>query len=192
MSSRRINAAGQDTASINPVVVSEGVNIGAMRSLQPVVGTGCVNPAEGADDSSGSLCSPLTSSPERDSPVSAPAVDSDPSFSPGPSGSGTTDVLNVPASSMDSSPSRSSLSAEGVDDGSRSVRSLLTPSAKQDLFTQQVMAAYEIVIGWRRNLFIVPHGAVGASFVNELAGLIEGFAEGSDVRNVAWRAVAVA
>ena len=54
------------------------------------------------------------------------------------------------------------------------------------------MAAYEIVVGWRRNLFIVPHGAAGASFVDDLAGLIEGFAEGSDVRNVAWRAVAVA
>ena len=79
-----------------------------------------------------------------------------------------------------------------VDDGSRAVRSLLTPSAKQDLFTQQVMAAYEIVVGWRRNLFIVPHGAAGASFVDELAGLIEGFAEASDVRNIAWRAVAVA
>ena len=59
-------------------------------------------------------------------------------------------------------------------------------------FAEQVRAAYELVINWRRNLFIIPFGSAGTDVVDELARIIQCFADNSDLRCVAWRAVAVA
>eukprot|EP00117_Sycon_ciliatum_P038353 scpid42091/ scgid2002/ len=65
-------------------------------------------------------------------------------------------------------------------------------SVARDPFSARIIDAYEVVVGWRRNLFIIPHGSAGAAFVDELASLILGFADDSGKRDVAWRAVCVA
>ena len=59
-------------------------------------------------------------------------------------------------------------------------------------FCDGVRRAYEIVMKWRRNLFLVPYGSAGGRFVDELAKLIQSFADGSNLQDVAWKAVAVA
>ena len=59
-------------------------------------------------------------------------------------------------------------------------------------FVRMVDSAYEVVVHWRRNLFIVPFGEAGSAFVEELARLIQGFADGTHLRGVAWKAVSVA
>ena len=43
-----------------------------------------------------------------------------------------------------------------------------------------------------KSLFNVPLGKTGGSFVDGIADLIKGFAEGTSLRKVAWIAVAVA
>ena len=60
-------------------------------------------------------------------------------------------------------------------------------------FAKDIELAYEQVIMWRRNVFIVPFGAAGATFAQELAALIEAFVRGnSPMSRVAWKAVVVA
>ena len=65
-------------------------------------------------------------------------------------------------------------------------------SVARDPFSARIIDAYEVVVGWRRNLFLIPHGSAGAAFVDELASFILGFADDSGKRDVAWRAVCVA
>ena len=66
-------------------------------------------------------------------------------------------------------------------------------SSRSDLgSTARFSCAYEKVVHWRRNLFNVPFGKAGGSFVDEIADLIKSFAEGTSLRNVAWKAVVVA
>lgn len=57
---------------------------------------------------------------------------------------------------------------------------------------QDIEDAYEIVAHWRRNLFIIPFGAAGIAFVGLLTSYIQAFADGSQLRGVAWKAVSVA
>ena len=59
-------------------------------------------------------------------------------------------------------------------------------------FAEQVRASYELEINWRRNLFIIPFGSAGADLVDELARIIQCFPDNSDLRCMAWWAVAVA
>ena len=66
-----------------------------------------------------------------------------------------------------------------------------TTASDHDKFVLSISAAYEEVIGWRRNLFIVPFGSAGEGFVNELSKLISAFADGSELRSIAWKAVSV-
>ena len=61
-----------------------------------------------------------------------------------------------------------------------------------DSFYVHIASAYEQVVHWRRNVFNVPYGATGGAFVDELAGLIRSFAEGTPLRQIAWKAVCVA
>ena len=46
-------------------------------------------------------------------------------------------------------------------------------------FAKDIELAYEQVIMWRRNVFIIPFGAAGATFAQELAALIEAFVRGN-------------
>ena len=62
----------------------------------------------------------------------------------------------------------------------------------EEEFYSAITNAYEKVVTWRRNLFNVPFGASGKAFVDELATLIKGFADGTTIRKIAWKAVCVA
>ena len=50
---------------------------------------------------------------------------------------------------------------------------------------------YDEVIHWRHNLFIVPSGNAGKSFVSELARLLQAFADGSSIESVCMKAVTI-
>ena len=54
-----------------------------------------------------------------------------------------------------------------------------------------LMSAYEEVIHWKLNIFLIPFGKVGKSFVQELAMLYRAFAEGSALRSIALMACSV-
>ena len=59
-------------------------------------------------------------------------------------------------------------------------------------FIADISRSYEVVVTWRRNLFVVPYGAAGRTFTRELASLVEAFVSGSALRPIAWKAVTVA
>ena len=82
------------------------------------------------------------------------------------------------------SPGGDTLFLAGLADSQRPVNatSCLEDASARDHFVQSVKAAYEVVVPWRRNLFIVPHGSAGILFVGELSRLINCFADGSDIR----------
>ena len=68
-------------------------------------------------------------------------------------------------------------------------------NAVDDLtYHSQIADTYEKVVTWQRNLFNIPFGQVGGSFVDELAKTIGRFAEAEPLpfRRVAWKAVGVA
>ena len=70
--------------------------------------------------------------------------------------------------------------------------SLSAPSPGQN-FCDAIESAYEKVVHWRRNVFNVPFGVHGAAaFVEELADIISGFAEGTSGRQIAWKEITVA
>ena len=54
---------------------------------------------------------------------------------------------------------------------------------------KSILSAYEEVVHWRRNLFLVPSGSTGKSFVRELARLIRTLAEDSALAPVAMTAI---
>ena len=57
--------------------------------------------------------------------------------------------------------------------------------------SSDLCASYNIVMKWRRKLFIVPYGAAGVDFVDEISHIIQSFVDGGSMRNTAWRAFAV-
>ena len=52
-----------------------------------------------------------------------------------------------------------------------------------------ITSTYDEVIHWKHNLFQVPSGGTGCSFVKELARLLQGFADGSSLECVCMKAV---
>jgi len=52
-------------------------------------------------------------------------------------------------------------------------------------FSHAVTSAYYETVHWRHNLFLVPSGKVGSSFVVELAKLFRAYGEGSVLEPVA-------
>ena len=55
-----------------------------------------------------------------------------------------------------------------------------------------VTNAYNEVIHWRRNVFLVPSGTTGKAFVSELARLMQSYADGSSLESIAMKASAIA
>ena len=51
--------------------------------------------------------------------------------------------------------------------------------------------AYDKIVNWRQNLFPVPTGTTGNSFVQELARLLQAFADGSSLECVSMKAVII-
>ena len=58
-------------------------------------------------------------------------------------------------------------------------------------FSSRIDTAYEALLSWRRNLFQLPSGKAGKSFVAEQARLFEAFAAGSVLESVALKAALV-
>ena len=58
-------------------------------------------------------------------------------------------------------------------------------------FIQSVTAAYNEVVHWRRNIFAVPSGKAGKTFVREMAKLYRAYAEGSALETVALKATTI-
>ena len=56
---------------------------------------------------------------------------------------------------------------------------------------QRISVAYDIVVHWRRNLFLAPFGKVGKAFVQELARLFTAYGEGGALECVAIKAAMV-
>ncbi len=52
-----------------------------------------------------------------------------------------------------------------------------------------INSGYEEVIHWKPNLFLVPYGSAGTSFVNEVARLFQGFDDGSCLERVSMKAI---
>ena len=59
------------------------------------------------------------------------------------------------------------------------------------VFVQQVSSAYDVVVHWHRNLFLVPFGKVGKAFVKELSKLFTAYGEGGAMECVALKAAMV-
>ena len=60
-----------------------------------------------------------------------------------------------------------------------------------DTFSHSITCCYAEVVHWKRNLFKVPSGKVGSSFVKELTRLIRAYADSSALESVALKAVMV-
>ena len=58
-------------------------------------------------------------------------------------------------------------------------------------FVQQISSAYDTVVHWKRNLFLVPFGKVGKAFVQELARLFTAYGEGGALECIAIKAAMV-
>jgi len=58
-------------------------------------------------------------------------------------------------------------------------------------FAHSITCAYAETVHWRRNVFLVPSGAVGKEFITELARLIQSYAEASTLESIAIRAAMV-
>ena len=57
-----------------------------------------------------------------------------------------------------------------------------------DTFTSLISEAYNKVVHWRRNIFRVPSGKAGKSFVNELSRLLESYSDGNALECIALKA----
>ena len=55
-----------------------------------------------------------------------------------------------------------------------------------------INSSYEEVIHWKPNLFLVPFGSAGTSFVKEIARLFQAFADGSSLECVSMKAITLA
>ena len=58
-----------------------------------------------------------------------------------------------------------------------------------ETFIQRVDHAYSLVVHGKRNIFTVPSGKVGTSFVSELSRLFCAYAEGTSLESIALKAV---
>ena len=56
---------------------------------------------------------------------------------------------------------------------------------------QTINAAYEVVVHWRQNTFLVPYGKGGCQFVRELARLYRAYADATVLESVALKACAI-
>ena len=50
---------------------------------------------------------------------------------------------------------------------------------------------YDEIVHWRHNLFLVPNGSAGNTFVQELARSLQAFADGSSLECVSMKAVII-
>ena len=60
-----------------------------------------------------------------------------------------------------------------------------------ELFHQDICLAYERVIHWKPNLFLPPFGTAGKSFVEELARLLQAYADSSSLECIAMKGIVI-
>ena len=60
-----------------------------------------------------------------------------------------------------------------------------------ELFQQDICSAYERVIHWKSNLFLPPFGTAGKSFVEELACLLQAYADSSSLECIAMKGIVI-
>ena len=58
-------------------------------------------------------------------------------------------------------------------------------------FCDQISEAYEEVVHWKRNVFMIPSGNAGKKFVNQLASLFQAYADQSTLECIAMKAAVV-
>ncbi len=56
-------------------------------------------------------------------------------------------------------------------------------------FLKEVNSTYELVIHWKPNLFLPPYGASGKKFVQELARLLQAYADSSSLECIAMKGI---
>ena len=56
---------------------------------------------------------------------------------------------------------------------------------------QLINEAYDVVVQWKRNIFLVPSGKVGKAFVSEITRLVRGYAKATALEGIALKAVVV-
>ena len=56
-----------------------------------------------------------------------------------------------------------------------------------EVFSQLVSSAYEEVVHWRHNIFLIPSGRAGKTFVRELARLYQAYADASTLECIALK-----
>ena len=59
------------------------------------------------------------------------------------------------------------------------------------LFSDKIKATFEEVIHWHRNIFQVPSGSTGKTFVAELAHLFQAYADNSSLETIALKATTI-
>ena len=60
-----------------------------------------------------------------------------------------------------------------------------------ELFVHRVNVAYEEIVKWRRNIFLLPSGKAGKAFISELARLYQSYADNSPLQGIALKACSV-
>ena len=48
---------------------------------------------------------------------------------------------------------------------------------------------YEVIVTWRKNLFMLPNGQSGKNYIREITRLINAWTENSPLKDIAWKAI---
>ena len=59
------------------------------------------------------------------------------------------------------------------------------------IFEKNLNFVYESIVYWRKNLFLLPTGKAGKSFIDETTRLMNGWSEDSPLRQIAFKAIMV-
>ena len=119
------------------------------------------------------LCTGMPPNPALPQP---PSPQPHPAINPGPGDSFPAGIVPPPHGSSRSSAGRMCFIWGEVDGAT---------------FDSKLAPVYDVVIHWKPNLFIPPHGTIGNRFVHELAKLFQAFADGSPLGSIAMKAATV-
>ena len=84
------------------------------------------------------------------------------------------------------------------DDSNIEIQNISTPSLRykwdnyQDYLSERnVSLAYEKIVNWKKNLFLLPSGQAGKSFIDEMSRLINESIRKSPLKDIAFKAIMV-
>ena len=58
-------------------------------------------------------------------------------------------------------------------------------------FEKNVQHAYDVIVYWRKNLFLLPTGKFGKSYIDENTRLMNAWVEDSPLKNIAFKAIMI-